>query len=92
MTRNHFLIAYDITDKSRLKLIHKTIQAHAIGGQKSLYECWLTQQELELLIETVQSIISTTSDRFYIFSIHHNNKRFFYGQAQTQQIFPFILS
>ena len=41
MLRHLFLVGYDIASARRRRQALKAIKGHAIGGQKSLYECWL---------------------------------------------------
>jgi len=41
MKRHLWLVAYD-TDSARIRYrIRRWLQAHAMGRQKSVYECWL---------------------------------------------------
>lgn len=39
------------------------VKGTAVGGQKSLYECWLTHGELQLLLAGLRRLIDDTTDR-----------------------------
>ena len=63
MLRHLFLIGYDIsTTRARRKAL-KAVKGHAIGGQKSLYECWLTSGELQTAMAALRRIIDPATDR-----------------------------
>jgi len=40
-TRHLFLVGYDISENPRRRRALRDVQHHALGGQKSFYECWL---------------------------------------------------
>ncbi len=63
MLRHLFLIGYDIVcDRRRAKVL-KAVKGHAVGGQKSLYECWFTTGELQAAMHTVRTLIRADADR-----------------------------
>ncbi|PKL97767.1 MAG: CRISPR-associated endonuclease Cas2 [Gammaproteobacteria bacterium HGW-Gammaproteobacteria-7] len=61
--RTLYLLGYDIRDDARRARLLKQVKARAVGGQKSLYECWLNDAELESLRHTISSIIDPNTDR-----------------------------
>jgi len=61
MARTIYLVCYDVAAPNRLAKVHKTVQAYAIGGQKSFYECWLTQDDLRGLREAIPEVHRTQS-------------------------------
>lgn len=63
MIRHLFLIGYDIADGARRRRALKTVKGHAIGGQKSLYECWLTSAELQHAMHALRDVIDQSVDR-----------------------------
>lgn len=67
--RRLFCIAYDITDAKRLNTVRHFLKAYSTGGQKSVYECFLTGAELNKVIETLRGLIDTDADRLHIFSM-----------------------
>ena len=63
MLRHLFLIAYDISCHRRRRRALKAVKGHAIGGQKSLYECWLTAGELQQAMAALRALIDPADDR-----------------------------
>ncbi|WP_062193140.1 CRISPR-associated endonuclease Cas2 [Caldimonas taiwanensis] len=63
MLRHLFLIGYDIASPARRRRALKAVKGHAIGGQKSLYECWLTSAELQHAMQALRSLIDPAVDR-----------------------------
>ena len=87
--RSRYLIAYDIADSHRLYQMHKHVEAFAIGGQKSFYECWLTEHEMMKFKQEVNALIDPCDDRVFIFRIPDNVEPMLFGKAQLQSISPF---
>ena len=90
-TRHKYLIAYDIADSKRLHRAHKKVEAFAIGGQKSFYECWLTEHEMGQFKQDVNALIEPEDDRVFIFRIPDNIEPMLFGKAELQSISPFML-
>jgi CRISPR-associated protein Cas2 len=63
LIRHLFLVGYDIRCNRNRRLALKTLKGNAIGGQKSMYECWLTQAELQHLIAALAKRIDPSADR-----------------------------
>ena len=89
--RSRYLIAYDIADSHRIYQMHKHVEAYAIGGQKSFYECWLTEHEMMKFKQEVNALIEPTDDRVFIFRIPDNIEPWLFGKAELQSISPFML-
>lgn len=49
-TRHLFLVGYDIRENPIRRRALRDVQHHALGGQKSFYECWLSVAELQTLL------------------------------------------
>ena len=62
-TRHLFLIGYDISENPRRRRALREVQHHALGGQKSFYECWLSVGELQTLLAQLRVCIDSDSDR-----------------------------
>ena len=90
-TRHKYLIAYDISDHKRLYQAHKKVETYAIGGQKSFYECWLTEHEMERFKQEVNELIEPLEDRVFIFRIPDNVEPQLFVKATLQSISPFLL-
>ncbi|HHW7506429.1 TPA: CRISPR-associated endonuclease Cas2 [Mannheimia haemolytica] len=89
--RIRYLVAYDIADHKRLYQIHKKVEAYAIGGQKSFYECWLTKHELARFKAEIGEIIQSQEDRLVIFQLQSDTKPLLFGKAKLQSTQPFLL-
>ena len=64
--RQLYLAAYDIRCPGRLKAIMDIVRAYATGGQKSVYECFLTPVERAELLASVAQVMDESTDRFFI--------------------------
>ena len=87
--RSRYLIAFDIADSHRLYQMHKHVEAFAIGGQKSFYECWLTEHEMMKFKQEVNALIDPSDDCVFIFRIPDNIEPWLFGKAELQS--PFML-
>lgn len=67
MDRNIYLICYDVSDRIAQRKVHNFVKAHAIGGQKSFYECLMSQNELHALVNNIQKAMNYTTDRLHFF-------------------------
>jgi len=63
MLRHLFLVGYDIAHPRRLRRALKVVKGHAVGGQKSLHECWLTAGELQQAMRAMRELIDERADR-----------------------------
>lgn len=63
MLRHLFIVGYDIASARRRRRALKAVKGHAIGGQKSLYECWLTAAELQHAMANLRQLIDPMEDR-----------------------------
>ena len=61
--RDLYIAAYDVADPKRLRKILKRVKAHATGGQKSVYECFLTPAERRELLADLRGLIDSDEDR-----------------------------
>lgn len=89
--RTRYLVAYDISDAKRLYRVHKKVEAYAIGGQKSFYECWLTEHEFANFKQDVTACMDTVDDRIFIFQLHSDTEPTLFGKAKLQSIQPFMV-
>jgi CRISPR-associated protein Cas2 len=67
MTKRFLYIAcYDIADNGRLRKALHVLRNYSTGGQKSVFECFLTESEKRCLIEEVREVIDEAEDRFLL--------------------------
>ncbi len=72
--RKLFLAAYDIASPKRLRRALHVLRDYATGGQKSVFECYLTGSEREGLLERVEEIIEPNEDRFFLLRLDPRSK------------------
>ncbi|MGD8175640.1 CRISPR-associated endonuclease Cas2 [Marinimicrobium sp. ARAG 43.8] len=66
MTRLLYLVAYDVRNPKRLRLVHRVLKDFACGGQKSAFECYLTQAEHDELTTRVEECMDTDEDALLV--------------------------
>lgn len=64
--RDLYLAAYDVTDPERLQQALHVLKGYACGGQKSVFECFLTGRERSALLGEVRSVLDISADRFLL--------------------------
>jgi CRISPR-associated protein Cas2 len=64
--RQLYLAAYDISCNRRLRKALCVIRAYASGGQKSVFECYLTVTEKNQLLADISTVIDPLEDRFML--------------------------
>ncbi len=69
MDRTLYLIAYDITDERRLKKVREFLKGYSTGGQRSVYECFLTDGESRFVTSKLRRSILYSEDRVHIFQL-----------------------
>jgi len=67
--RQLYIAAYDICDASRLRKALYAVRSYASGGQKSVFECFLTVAEKQALLESIRLIINPKEDRFLLLKL-----------------------
>ena len=76
------IAAYDVTDPQRLRRALDVVKNYASGGQKSVYECFLTDAERERLIADMLAVIDPDEDRFLLLRLDPRSKVVTLGIAQ----------
>ncbi len=74
MNRTLYLVAYDVTDQGRLSRVRHFLKGYSTGGQKSVFECFLTESELRAVAGELKSIIDEEEDRIHIFTMDGRSK------------------
>lgn len=65
-TRKVYLVAYDVTNKKRLRQTHKKMRGYGDALQYSLFWCVLSDTERELMTTALTEIIDVQEDRIMI--------------------------
>lgn len=76
-----YLIVYDITNEKRLNRTREFLKGYSTGGQKSVYECFLTDAELRHVIEMLAGFIDEEEDRVHIFTMDARSRTHTLGIA-----------
>ncbi len=83
--RQFFIAAYDIRNSSRLRKALKVLKAYASGGQKSVFECFLTTREKCDLLADIKLVIDESEDSFFLLKLDTRCKVFTLGKAVPPQ-------
>ena len=76
-----YLAAYDVADPKRLRKVHRVTRQLATGGQKSVFECFLTASERRDLIWEACSLIDEEEDRFALLRVEERTRPVLLGIA-----------
>jgi CRISPR-associated protein Cas2 len=79
--RIFYIAAYDIRSPRRLRAALRVVRGYATGGQKSVFECFLTDAEKKALLSQVRSVIDEERDRFLLVKVAGNRKSVAIGIA-----------
>lgn len=86
-----YLVCYDITNPKRLRRVRRFLLAYRVGGQKSLFECWLTAADLETVRQGLQTLLDPKEDRAHIFQLDPRQKTRQLGCALPPHDGPFLI-
>lgn len=67
--RQLYLAAYDISCNRRLRKALHVLRGYASGGQKSVFECYLTHTEKTSLLKNIKQVIDLAEDRFILLKL-----------------------
>ncbi len=76
-----YIAAYDVSDPKRLRMVHRTVKRFATGGQKSVFECFLTPAERSQLLTEARDIIAEEEDRLALLRIEQRAQPILHGIA-----------
>lgn len=80
MKRTVYLVAYDVREPKRLQLMRQTVKDFACGGQKSVFECWLSSTEKQQLVQRSQQVM-VAEDAFLLVQLSVKNTLYCLGVA-----------
>ena len=75
------LAAYDVSDESRMRAALALLKAYATGGQKSVYEIFLTQAEKGELLHDMAFVLNEVEDRFLLLRLDPRSRVHALGTA-----------
>jgi CRISPR-associated protein Cas2 len=82
-SRHLFLVGYDISANPCRRRVLRDVQHHALGGQKSFYECWLSVGELQTLLAQMRARIDQATDRVVFVRLDARSQSLQLGQAEA---------
>lgn len=70
-TRPLYIAAYDVSDDERLRNALRVLRNYATGGQKSVFECFLSDAEKRDLLSEIAAVLDPVEDRFFLMRLDH---------------------
>ena len=81
MSRSLHIAAYDVALPARLRKMHRIVKGYATGGQKSVFECFLTPGERKELLERSRNLMDVDEDRFALLRVEERTQPIIRGIA-----------
>ncbi len=85
MSRSLYLVAYDVRNPRRLRRVCKYLTGFKVGGQKSVYECWVTPSELRTMRGELEELMNGDEDRLHIVALDPRMRTRCFGLARPFQ-------
>lgn len=89
--RTIYLFAYDVASPKRRYRVHRLLKGYAVGGQKSLFECWVSQGEYADIWAQLSLLIDQNEDKLHCFRLDERMQPFFAGCAKRLAFDPFLM-
>ncbi|GHU27439.1 CRISPR-associated endoribonuclease Cas2 1 [Betaproteobacteria bacterium] len=67
--RTQYLVAYDVSNSRRRYKVCRYLTGFKVGGQKSVFEIWVTPAELALIRAELERLLDAEEDRLHIFAL-----------------------
>ncbi len=83
MARTLHLIAYDVCDPRRLHRVCRYLTGYKVGGQKSVFEVWVTPAELQQIERHLEELMEPGEDRLHIVALDPRMQPWCLGQGQS---------
>lgn len=79
--RDLYIAAYDVADERRLRQALELAKEYATGGQKSVYEVYLTPAEKGDFLANMMTVLDEAEDRFVLLRLDPRAKVYTLGRA-----------
>jgi CRISPR-associated protein Cas2 len=89
--RTLYIAGYDIADAKRLRLALAVLKEFSTGGQKSVFECFLTPAERQELLSRVSCILDNQEDRFLLIRLDPRAEVRTFGKAVVPENPPYFI-
>lgn len=83
MKRAFYIIAYDIVSEKRRRKIREAVQSCSLDAQKSVFECWLSENELQKLINSISPFLAE-EDKCHMYKANQLKSKYL-GKATITQ-------
>ncbi len=80
-----YIAAYDIRHAKRLRRALKVVRQYASGGQKSVFECFLTPAEKKDLLNEIETVLDCSEDSFFLLRLDQRCTVMTFGKAVPPQ-------
>ncbi len=90
LVRRLYVAAYDISDERRLRAAFQILAGYAVGRQKSVFECFLTEAERAALLRDVSYVINDAEDSFLLVRLDPRSKIHTLGVGIAPPSAPFF--
>ena len=81
--RTLYLVAYDVCEPHRLQRVYRYLMGYKVGGQKSVFEIWVTPAELRHIRADLDGLMDASEDRLHILALDPRSKPRCLGRACT---------
>ena len=81
--RSLYLVAYDVCEPHRLQRVCRYLTGYKVGGQKSVFEVWVTPGELRHIRADLDALMEPAEDRLHILALDPRMKPRCLGRATT---------
>lgn len=81
MQRQLYLVAYDIRDPKRLYRMLYILKEYASGGQKSAFECYLSDGEKKELLDRCMQVMLCEEDALLVMRLKNQEEINILGKA-----------
>lgn len=88
--RKLYVAAYDVRDEKRLRRALQIVKAYATGGQKSVFECFLTEGERRKLLADMKAALDLDVDSLLLVELDPRMEVLTYGIAVPPRDPPFF--
>ncbi|MCS7316487.1 MAG: CRISPR-associated endonuclease Cas2 [Bryobacterales bacterium] len=85
-----YVAAYDISDPRRLRAALEVLKGYATGGQKSVFECYLSDAERQSLLAEIAQVIEPSEDSFLLVRLDPRSQVRTLGVAIPPEDLPFF--
>lgn len=89
MKRTLYIAAYDVREPKRLINMLHTVKDFACGGQKSVFECWLSAREKQEMLYRTQQVLAP-EDAFLLIQLSVKTTLYALGVARPAQDEKFL--